>query len=51
MPIVRVYVFELLFGRYLRPGLLRARFARLLLSNEPSPAYPYRGFNFMLNYV
>ena len=33
-----------------RPGLLRARFARLLLRNEPSPVYPYRG-NFMLNYV
>ena len=25
-----------------RLGLLRARFARLLLRNEPSPSYPYR---------
>ena len=39
-----------LFGRYLRPGLLRARFARLLLRNELNPAYPNRG-NFKLNYV
>ena len=30
-----------LFGRCLRPGLLRARYTRLLLRNEPSPAYPY----------
>ena len=37
-------------GFGLRPGLLRARFARFLLRKEPSPAYPYRGFNFMLNY-
>ncbi|NBY11339.1 MAG: hypothetical protein EBQ77_10160 [Sphingobacteriia bacterium] len=38
-----------LFWRCLRPGLLRARYARLLLRNEPSPAYPYRGF-FYLKY-
>ena len=33
---------ELFLGRCLRPMLLRARFARLLLRNEPSPTYPYR---------
>ena len=34
----------LFLGRCLRPGLLRARFARFLLRKEPSPAYPYRVF-------
>ena len=27
-----------------RPGLIGLAFARLLLRNEPSPAYPYRVF-------
>ena len=39
----QVFLIEIL-GRYLRPGLLRARFARLLLRNELNPAYPYRIF-------
>ena len=51
MPFVRVYVFELFLGRCLSgPGYSGLAKARLLLRNEPSPAYPYRG-NFMLNYV
>ena len=41
------FLFEVL-GRCLRPGLLRARFARFLLRNEPSPAYPYRVFHKIL---
>jgi len=28
----------------------RARFARLLLRNEPSPAYPYRIFYYVLHH-
>jgi len=39
-----------LLGRCLWPGLLRARFARLLLRNELNPTYPYRGFDFRLKY-
>ena len=31
-----------ILGRCLRPGLLRTRFARLLMRKEPSPAHPYR---------
>ena len=44
VPSGQIIVFELIFGRCLRPGLLRARFARLLLRNELNPAYPYRIF-------
>ena len=33
------------------PGYFGLAKALLLLRNEPSPAYPYRGFNFMLNYI
>ena len=44
IPSGQINVFELIFGRCLRPGLLRARFARLLLRNELNPAYPYRIF-------
>ena len=51
MPFVRVYVFELLLGRCLRPGLLRARFARLLLRNELNPTYPYRVYVLALGVV
>jgi len=40
---------ELFYRRCLRPGLLRARFARFLLRNEPNPTYPYRD-NFMLKF-
>jgi hypothetical protein len=43
MPFVRVYVFELFFGRCLSgPGYSGLAKARLLLRNEPSPSYPYR---------
>ena len=43
-----IFCCEFLFGRCLRPWLLRAHYIRLLLRNEPSPAYPYRIFYYML---
>ena len=46
MPSDQFFLFEVLFERCLWPGLLRARFARFLLRNELSPAYPYRDFLF-----
>ena len=48
MPSEYDFLFEV-SGRCLRPGLLRARFARFLLRNEPNPTYPYRD-NFMLKF-
>jgi hypothetical protein len=39
-----------LLGRCLRPGLLRARL-RSVAFGEPSPSYPYRGFDLILIYV
>ena len=47
---VKYFRIVLFFWRCLRPGVLRARFARLLLRNEPSPVYPSRNFVFRLKY-
>jgi hypothetical protein len=41
MPFLIVVIF--IWAIPFRPGLLRARFARLLLRNELNPSYPYRG--------
>ena len=46
-----LFLVGLFLGRCLRPGLLRARYTRLLLRKEPSPSYPYRIFLFCWNLI
>jgi hypothetical protein len=48
--LAQLFYIKILFGDAFGPGYSGLAVARLLLRNEPSPAYPYRG-NFMLNYV
>jgi len=42
---------SLIFGDAFGPGYSGLAIARLLLRNEPSPSYPYRGFDFILKFI